>query len=150
MKVKHDISPNDFKTSIEGMRMRFSPGDGYGAVKPITLDTFRSLGKLEAPLAVSDNHDADMREKINNISNIVVGDNNPVGNYTKDRIEAAVKASGHKWFDEKGDYELNIVGIRNSTTGSLVTNVFDDFITVSYKENGNWKFWSWPATTQAR
>lgn len=148
MKVKHDISPNDFKTSIEGMRMRFSPGDGYGAVKPITLDTFRSLGGLEAPLAVSDNHDADMREKINNISNIVVGDNNPVGNYTKDRIEAAVKASGHKWFDEKGDYELNIVGIRNSTTGSLVTNVFDDFITVSYKENGNWKFWSWPATTQ--
>lgn len=148
MKVKHSINPNDFSTSLEGIRMRFSPGKGYGAIKPVTLQTFRDLGRLEAPLAISEDYDADTRNKINTISSVVIGDNNPVGNYTRERIEFAVKDSGHKWFDENGDYELNIVGIRNSTTGSLVTNVFDDFITVSYKENGNWKFWSWPATTQ--
>jgi hypothetical protein len=30
-----------------------------------------------------------------------------------------------QWF-EKGDYNLNIVGVRNSSTGSKVTNKFDD------------------------
>ncbi len=52
MKVHHAITPNDMKTSAEGIRMRFSPGSGYGSIKPITLDTFRDLGALEAPMAV--------------------------------------------------------------------------------------------------
>lgn len=51
MKVTHNITPNDFKTSADGIRMRFSPSQGYGSIKPITLDTFRSLGALNAPLA---------------------------------------------------------------------------------------------------
>ena len=29
----------------------------------------------------------------------------------------------------------------------MVTNAFDDTLTISYKENGEWKFNSWPATT---
>jgi hypothetical protein len=45
MKVKHSISPNSMDTSLDGIRMRFSPGDGYGSIKPITLDTFRALGE---------------------------------------------------------------------------------------------------------
>ena len=28
-----------------------------------------------------------------------------------------------------------------------MTNAFDDTLTISYKENGEWKFHSWPATT---
>ena len=53
---------------------------------------------------------------------------------------------GYLWFedDSKGP---NIVGVRNSTTGQVVTNAFDDTLTISYKENGEWKFNSWPATT---
>lgn len=51
MKVSHTITPNDFKTSADGIRMRFSPSAGYGGIRPITLDTFRSLGELNAPLA---------------------------------------------------------------------------------------------------
>ena len=58
--------------------------------------------------------------------------------YTREQIESAVKSKGYKWF-ENGDYNVNIVGIRNSETKNKVTNKFDDCITVSYKKmvNGN-------------
>ena len=66
--------------------------------------------------------------------------------YTKEQIEAAVKAKGYAWF-ENGDFDVNIVGIRNSATGKAVTNVFDDWMTISYKENGAWKSYVWACTT---
>jgi hypothetical protein len=67
--------------------------------------------------------------------------------YTKEQIEAAVKAKGYAWFEGAKDYDVNIVGVRNSATGQKVTNAFDDRITLSCKVNGEWKFYSWPATT---
>jgi len=67
--------------------------------------------------------------------------------FTKEQVEAAVKAKGHTWFEGAKDYDLNIVGIRNASTAQVVTNVFDDVLTVSYKVAGTWKFESWPATT---
>ena len=67
--------------------------------------------------------------------------------FTKEQVEAAVKAKGYAWFEGAKDYDLNIVGIRNASTGQVVTNVFDDLLTVSYKVAGAWKFESWPATT---
>ncbi len=54
---------------------------------------------------------------------------------TLDLIENAVKDKGYNWFD-KGDYNLNIVGVRNSKTNNEVTNKFDDKITLSYKVDG--------------
>jgi len=69
--------------------------------------------------------------------------------YTKEQIEKAVKAKGYVWFEDatnKG-FDLNIVGIRNSATGTKVTNVFDDAISVSYKENGVWVYKEWVNTT---
>ena len=66
--------------------------------------------------------------------------------YTRDQIEEAVKAKGYEWFDD-GDYNVNIVGIRNMAVGTRVTNKFDDHITVSYKENGEWKFHCFECTT---
>ena len=65
---------------------------------------------------------------------------------TKEIIEKAVKAKGYKWF-EGGDYDVNIVSVRNSSTGKKVTNLFDDTLTLSYLENGVWKFKSWAVTT---
>ena len=65
---------------------------------------------------------------------------------TLDLIENAVKDKGYNWFD-KGDYNLNIVGVRNSKTNNEVTNKFDDKITLSYKVDGNWEFYSFDATT---
>ena len=69
--------------------------------------------------------------------------------YTKEQIEKAVKSKGYVWFEDTGNkgYDVNIVGIRNSNTGQNVTNVFDDLLTVSYKENGQWLTKSWSATT---
>jgi hypothetical protein len=65
----------------------------------------------------------------------------------REHIEKAVKAKGYVWFEGAKDFDLNIVGVRNSDTGNKVTNAFDDLITVSYKENGEWKFHQWAATT---
>jgi hypothetical protein len=63
-----------------------------------------------------------------------------------DKIKVAMKAKNYKFF-ESGDYNLNIIGIRNSDTGSKVTNVFDDLLTVSYKIGDVWHFKKWAATT---
>ena len=67
--------------------------------------------------------------------------------YTREQIEAAVKAKGYKWFT--GDnYDVNIVGVRNAETEGKVTNRFDDCVTLSYKdENGEWNFHCFDATT---
>ena len=69
--------------------------------------------------------------------------------YTKEQVEAAVKSKGYVYFEDLNNkgFDVNIVGIRNSSTGQKVTNAFDDTLTISYKENGEWKFHSWPATT---
>ena len=70
-------------------------------------------------------------------------------NFTREQVEAAVKAKGYVWFEDASNkgYDVNIIGIRNASTGQTVTNVFDDLLTISYKENGVWKFHSWAATT---
>ena len=49
---------------------------------------------------------------------------------TREIIERGVKSKGFRWF-ESGDYNLNIVGVRNSDTGREVTNIIDDKITLS-------------------
>ena len=69
--------------------------------------------------------------------------------YTREQIEKAVTAKGYKWFsdDSNKGYDVNIVGIRNSATGKTVTNLFDDTLTVSFKENGVWKYFEWKITT---
>lgn len=66
--------------------------------------------------------------------------------FTREQVESAVKAKGYKYF-ENGDYNVNVIGIRNSAPGNKVTNVFDDWLTLSYKENGVWQFYIWNATT---
>lgn len=66
--------------------------------------------------------------------------------YTREQIETAVKKKGYKYF-ENGEFNVNIIGIRNSAPGKKVTNLFDDWISISYKENGEWKFFIWAATT---
>lgn len=66
--------------------------------------------------------------------------------YTREEIKCAVESKGHKWF-ENGNYNLNIVGVRNSSTHDEVTNKFDDCITVSYNVDGEEKFHCFPATT---
>lgn len=70
-------------------------------------------------------------------------------NYTKEQIEAAVKAKGYVWFEGAKDYDLNLVGVRNNAPAiaDKVTNLFDDWMTASYKVNGVWQVNCWPITT---
>ena len=67
--------------------------------------------------------------------------------YSKDKIQSVIKNKGYVWYDDT-DFKLNIVGIRNKKTGNTVTDKFDDLITISYKENGEWKYYEFPATTE--
>ena len=70
--------------------------------------------------------------------------------YTREQVEATLKAKGYVYFEDanaKG-FDVNIIGIRNSSTGQKVTNAFDDLLTLSYKDDaGVWKYHEWPATT---
>lgn len=66
--------------------------------------------------------------------------------YTRQQIKDAITSKGYKWF-ENGNYNLNIVGVRNSDTHGTVTNKFDDCITLSYNVDGEEKFHCFGATT---
>jgi hypothetical protein len=71
--------------------------------------------------------------------------------YTRQQIEKAVKSKGYVWFEDAANktYDLNIVGIRNNapSVADKVTNVFDDWLTVSFKDSsGDWQFHIWNAT----
>ena len=71
--------------------------------------------------------------------------------YTREQIQAALKAKGYVYFEDVANktYDVNIVGVRNSSTGNKVTNVFDDMITISYKdETGAWVYKEWMNTTE--
>ena len=51
---------------------------------------------------------------------------------------------GYKFF-ETGDYNLNIIGVRNNSGDA---SRFDDIINVIYKINGQWVCDNYPATTE--
>ena len=65
---------------------------------------------------------------------------------TREQIEAAMIKKGFAYFSD-GELNLNIIGVRQSSTGNKVTNLFDDFLTLSYNHNGVWVFKKWAATT---
>ena len=66
--------------------------------------------------------------------------------YSVDHIRRSLERKGYRFF-ENGDYNVNIVGIRNSLTKNKVTNRFDDLITLSYKIDGEWKYHEFECTT---
>ena len=66
--------------------------------------------------------------------------------YSQEQIKRTLEKKGYKWFDT-GDYNVNIVGIRNAETAGRVTNRFDDTMTISFKEDGVWKYYEFDCTT---
>jgi len=56
----------------------------------------------------------------------------------------ALESQGHVFFDN-GDYNLNIVGVRNDSGDATK---FDDFINLLYKVSGEWVCDIYPATTE--
>ena len=69
--------------------------------------------------------------------------------YTREQIQRAVQELGYVWFndDSNKDYDVNIVGVRNSETKDKVTNRFDDKLTISYKIDGEWQYHEFDCTT---
>tara|TARA_R110000772_G_C13229357_1_gene432584 strand:- start:68 stop:670 length:603 start_codon:yes stop_codon:yes gene_type:complete len=66
--------------------------------------------------------------------------------FSANKIKKAVESKGYKFF-EGGDYNLNIVGVRNSDTNGIVTNKFDDIITLTYEVGGVLQYHELDATT---
>ncbi len=67
--------------------------------------------------------------------------------YSREKIKAVMDSKGYKYF-ENDNYDVNIIGVRNSATGTEVTNRFDDIMTISYKdENGEWHYNEYSCTT---
>jgi len=68
--------------------------------------------------------------------------------YTLEQIKKAVRSKGYVWFDSTKGYDVNIVGVRNSSTNNRITNRFDDHVTISFVDfDGNWQFKCYEATT---
>lgn len=66
--------------------------------------------------------------------------------YSAGKIKKAVESKGYKFF-QGGNYNLNIVGVRNSDTNGVVTNKFDDLVTLSYEVEGVQMYHEFTATT---
>ena len=66
--------------------------------------------------------------------------------YTREKIKDTVEALGYKYFTGE-EYDVNIIGIRNSETKGKVTNRFDDKLTISYKVDGKWQYHEFDCTT---
>ena len=66
--------------------------------------------------------------------------------YNIAQLKRTITGLGYKWFEE-GDYNLNIIGVRNSSTGLKVTNAFDDDIILAYKVKDNWELLTYKFTT---
>jgi hypothetical protein len=63
-----------------------------------------------------------------------------------EQLKATMAAKKYAFF-ENGEYNINIIGIRNSATGNKVTNAFDDKLVVAYKLDGVWIVKVYPITT---
>ena len=66
--------------------------------------------------------------------------------YSRELIGRVMSNMQYRWF-ENGDYNLNIVGVRNSETKGRVTNAFDDILTLSYKKGDEWQYHEYKCTT---
>lgn len=71
--------------------------------------------------------------------------NLPSFSYSLADIQKVLKEKKYKLFTK--DYELNIIAIRDNSKRNLVTNLFDDWLTVSYKVKGKWYMQHWCITT---
>jgi hypothetical protein len=66
--------------------------------------------------------------------------------YKYEQIRSSIYKKEYQWFD-KGEYNLNIVGIRNATTKNVITDFFDDTLVLCYIENNRNCIKQWPITT---
>lgn len=61
-------------------------------------------------------------------------------------FEKVMKKLGYAFFTN-GDYNVNIIGVRNLLDGVVQSDKYNDAIVMLYKVNGKWKKEIWDATT---
>ena len=61
------------------------------------------------------------------------------------KVKSIMSRRGYSFF-EKGDYNLNLIGVRSDIK---VANKFDDTFLCIFKESGNWVFREWKCTTDS-
>ena len=59
--------------------------------------------------------------------------------YTKEQLQRAVQRDGHMWRTGKYRFDLNVVAVHNPTQ-------WHDWMTITFKEDGEWKMYQWPVT----
>ena len=64
--------------------------------------------------------------------------------YSVELLKKAAALKNYQWFDDGKPYLLNIVGIRRNNP---VPNRFDDWLTLSFFNGREWKYFEWAATT---
>lgn len=67
---------------------------------------------------------------------------------SRDAVHSLIKKNGFKLFeggDRRRDFDMNLIGLR---TMPGTTNKFDDWMTLSFLEKGQWQFYFWPITTE--
>lgn len=64
-------------------------------------------------------------------------------NLTVDWVQEVMADKGYAFFT-KGEYNLNIIGVRDA---SHITNGFDDTMCCLHRAGGAWQSWFWPCTT---
>jgi len=71
--------------------------------------------------------------------------------YSREEIAHVLAEKGYKYFTGNNGqfpYDVNIIGIRNSSTKNRVTNAFDDLMTISYMdEEQQWHYHEYGCTT---
>ena len=61
-------------------------------------------------------------------------------------FEKLFKELGYKFYTN-GDYNVNVIGVRNLLDGNIQTNKFNDAMLLIFKINGVWHKYVWEATT---
>ena len=135
--------------TIVGMCAKNDPtGDSKGAAKACAVDLAALFGEGGVPVGSNGNPAG-----VPPFPPYVQADHLPDYSHVENAIDASViekfmKDNNYPWHEE--DYQLNIVGVQNSEAGPPpeLTNLFDDFFTVTYKVNGETQFHIWPCTTR--
>lgn len=67
--------------------------------------------------------------------------------YNSQILKSYFQTKGYSWF-ETGDYNLNIIGIRNLSTKNQITNKFDDILVLHYMISNIEQYHEFPITTE--
>ena len=134
MKVEHAITPNNMTTKVEGVRLAFSTGSGYGGISPVTLGSLSMVNVLSElnlpPGATSGPIASNITQQIspNSLFSNTEGFNPYGGNVTLDITKLAGSIPNSVY--DQLDFVISRYGINTTLTMS-------HFLAQTAHESGN-------------